>query len=220
MSDPLPLIVANHKANLDNSDFDIWIHTVGPKASEFQGTVIICPSAPFLGEAWLLAQSQSWKYQLGAQDISKFDVGAYTGETAASQLFDICSYVIIGHSERRKNFDETDEVLEQKVQMVKKANLKTIFCVQDQDTKIPEGVEIVAYEPIFAIGTGNPDTPGNAMDVAKKIKAKGDYTVLYGGSVKRENVKNFIETGVIDGVLIGAASLNAQGFIDILHSIY
>lgn len=220
MSDSLPLIVANHKANLDYSDFDIWINSVGPKVSEFQGTVILCPSAPFLSEAWLLAVSQGWKYELGAQDISKFDVGAYTGEVAALQLSGTCSYVIIGHSERRNNFGETDEILEQKVQLAKKANLKTIFCVQDQDTKIPEGVEIVAYEPIFAIGTGNPDTPDNAMDIAKKIKAKGDYTVLYGGSVNRENVKHFIKTGVIDGVLIGTASLNAQEFIDILHSIY
>lgn len=220
MSDSPPLVVANHKANLDYQDFDTWINQVGPKATDFQGTVVVCPSAPFLAQAWLLAQSQSWKYKLGAQDVSSFDAGAYTGEVAAEQLQGICTYAIIGHSERRKHFQESDEVLGKKVQQVKKANLNPIFCIQNQDTKIPEGVEIVAYEPIFAIGTGNPDTPGNAKDVAKKLKAKSNFLVLYGGSVEAGNVKNFIESGIIDGVLIGTASLDAQSFNEILQSIY
>ncbi|MBI3342088.1 triosephosphate isomerase [Candidatus Curtissbacteria bacterium] len=220
MSDPLPLVIANHKANLTYSEFEIWVNKVGPVAKDFEGTVVVCPSSPFLAQALILTQAQSWNLKIGAQDISRFDIGAYTGEVAASQLAGICKYAIVGHSERRKNFNETDEILDQKVQMAKKVNLTPIFCVQDENTKIPEGIEVVAYEPVFSIGTGNPDTPQNARAVSAKIQEKGDYIILYGGSVKGDNVKNFVEKSVIDGVLIGSASLDPQDFIEILQSIY
>ena len=155
---------------------------------------------------------------MGAQDISRFEQGAYTGEVAASQLGAICQYAIIGHSERRQNFKETDQDLQSKVKNAKNANIEPIFCVQDENTKIPNGVKIVAYEPVFAIGTGNPDTPENAKSMSGKLKSLSEYVVIYGGSVTSANVKSFLEKDVLDGVLVGGASLDASEFIKILES--
>lgn len=219
MSDPLPLLVANHKANKSYSDLLNWMNIVGPSVSNFDGTVVVCPSAPFLGTAFEKVQNNSWKCKVGIQDISQFDQGAYTGEVAASQIKDICSYCIIGHSERRKYFGEGEGLLGKKVEMLGKSGIETIFCVDDENVQIPKGVRIVAYEPSFAIGTGMADTPQNAKEVAKKIKQRGSYTVIYGGSVTHSNVSSFLESGLIEGVLVGSASLDAQEFSSILKNI-
>jgi triosephosphate isomerase len=131
---------------------------------------------------------------------------------------DLVDYTLIGHSERRKNFLETDEILFKKVEMAKSAGLKVIYCVPDAMTKIPENVEIVAYEPITAIGSGNPDTPENASTVARAIKNQGILAVLYGGSVTSENVHHFTKEDAIDGVLVGGASLKPVEFSSIIAS--
>lgn len=219
MSDNLPLVVANHKSNLDFSKFDLWIKKVGLAVANFKGTAIVCPSDPFLSFAKIEKGSNNWNFQLGAQNISAENEGAYTGEVSASQLKDLCTYAIIGHSERRNLFGENDETVATKVKLAKDAGIKPVFCIQDESTPIPDGVKIVAYEPVFAIGTGNPDTPENAKSVSAKIKQKGDYIVLYGGSVNKQNVKSFIEKNVIDGVLVGSASIDADSFVDILNNI-
>lgn len=219
MSDSLPLVIANHKANKTYSDFLSWIENVVGAPSAFGGTLIICPPMAFLGSAFEAIKKNAWKCKLGVQNISQFEQGAYTGEIAASQIKDICSYCLIGHSERRKYFNEDDELLRLKVEMLKGAGIEPIFCVQDQETLIPEGVSIVAYEPVFAIGTGKADSPHNARDVAKKIKSGGSFTVIYGGSVGSENVASFIEPGLIDGVLVGSASLRAEEFLSIIKNV-
>jgi triosephosphate isomerase len=217
MSDPLPLVIANLKANKTWDEVSAWLDKVGPVATNFGGTVIFCPSHPFLASSDFKLQSS--KLRLGAQDVSPFEQGAYTGEVAASQIASLCQYAIIGHSERRQNFNETDEELNQKVQNSKNAKIEPIFCIQSEENQIPNGVEIIAYEPTFAIGTGNPDTPQNAKDIARKIKEKGSYTVLYGGSVSGENVKSYISKDLIDGVLVGATnSLDPEKFIAILNA--
>ena len=218
MSDSLPLLVANLKANKTWEEVTSWLEQVGPKAHEFDGTVVFCPSTPFLAAASLEIKEKNYKIHLGAQNISKFEQGPYTGELAVSQIKDMVQYTIIGHSERRNNFDEDDQLLETKVKLANDAGVKTIYCVQDENTTIPEGTHVVAYEPLRAIGTGNPDTPENAQDVSLKIKEKGDYKVLYGGSVYDANVKSFLKKNVIDGVLVGTASLNSESFCKILES--
>jgi triosephosphate isomerase (TIM) len=153
-------------------------------------------------------------------DISPFDEGAYTGEINGNQIREFADYVIIGHSERRKNFAETDEMLSQKVQRAIECSLTPIFCVQGSDTPIPDGVTLVAYEPIFAIGTGNPDTPENAEAVIKTIKEKNPSVkyVLYGGSVTPEGVGGFTQKPLIDGVLVGGASLLSDKFVQIIKN--
>ena len=104
--------------------------------------------------------------------------------------------------------------------MARENNLSPVFCVQDRDAVVPEGVEIIAYEPVFAIGTSNPDTPENAEEVARHIKEKnkGVSAILYGGSVTPENVHEFTVMDSIDGVLVGGSSLDAQEFYKIIEN--
>lgn len=218
MNDPLPLVVANLKANKTWEETVGWLDLVGPKAQGFTGTVVVCPSLPFLGSAHEKINSDKLKLKLGIQDISHFDQGPYTGEVAATQVKNLCDYAIVGHSERRQNFTESDNIVAQKFQKAKDAGLTAIFCVSSDSDEIPDGVEVVAYEPITAIGTGNPDTPENAASVAEKLKSKSPYTVLYGGSVIGENIQSFLKKGTIDGVLVGSASLDPASVIDIIES--
>lgn len=219
MNDSLPLVIANLKANKTWEEISLWLDQVGQKSSSFHGTIVLCPSHPFITSAFQKIKSASWRIKLGSQDISKFEQGAYTGEVAASQIANLCHYSIIGHSERRQNFAEDDQVLATKVQNAKKSGLEPIFCIQGAETKIPDGVTIVAYEPIFAIGTGNPDTPTNARQVVQTVKQKGDRLVIYGGSVTKDNAKEYLSSGIIDGLLIGTSSLDPQSLIKIIHSI-
>lgn len=219
MNDSLPFVIANLKANKTWQEIEVWLDEVAKTAANFPGTVVVCPSYPFLKVAALEIKSASWRIKLASQDVSKFEQGAYTGEVAASQIKDICSYSIIGHSERRRNFGEDDQTLTVKVQNAIAAKLMPIFCVQDENTPIPHGVEIVAYEPPSAIGSGNPDTPENAHIVSQKIKEKGDHTVIYGGSVDSKNAASFLKKGIIDGLLVGKSCLDPQEFTSILASI-
>jgi len=218
MSEPIPLIIANLKANKTWDEVSAWLDKVIPVVETFDGTVVVCPSSPFLVSTLQKLQSLNSKFKLGCQDISKFEQGAYTGEVAASQLVGICQYVIVGHSERRQYFGE-DTIAFQKAINAKKSNIEPIYCVQSEQDQIPDNIRIVAYEPTFAIGTGNPDTPQNAQSIAERLKTKGEYTVIYGGSVSADNVKSYLLKEVLDGVLIGATnSLDPQKFIEILNS--
>jgi triosephosphate isomerase len=133
-------------------------------------------------------------------------------------LAKVVEYAIIGHSERRQNFGETDEELKEKVDKARASDIMPIFCVQNENTQVPPGVKIVAYEPVEAIGTGNPDSPENAQKVAAAIKDKNKEveSVLYGGSVKGENVKSFTSMQDISGVLVGGASLDPDSFLSII----
>ncbi len=220
MNEPLPLIVANFKANKNWDAVARWLDLIGFQSSSFSGTIIVCPSAPFLAAAHQMQMANSaWRLQIGIQDLSQFEQGAYTGEVAASQISNLVKYAVIGHSERRQHFGEGDPVLATKVDNATKSRIEPIFCVQDENTAIPTGVKIVAYEPVFAIGTGNPDSPENAQDVSQKIIGKGDYIVLYGGSVTDLNIKSFLKEGVIDGALIATSSLDPQSFIKILEAV-
>src|SRR3990167_4622193 len=158
---------------------------------------------------------------VGAQDLSPFDSGAYTCEESAKILKQFVDLAIIGHSERRKNFNETPKIIEQKVKQAIEHDIIPLVCVQDKDTPVPEGVKLIAYEPLFAIGSGNPDTPSGAGEVAKSFIQKiPEIEVLYGGSVTSENVKSFCQEESIGGVLVGGASLDPNEFIKIIEELY
>lgn len=155
---------------------------------------------------------------IGSQDISPFEVGSFTGEEPALILKQFADVSIIGHSERRQNFNESDELIAKKITQANSQSITPLLCVQGEETAIPEGVSLIAYEPVFAIGTGNPDTPQNANEVSGKIKQKKEgLTVLYGGSVNSENAKAFLEQDNISGLLIGKASLDAEEFVKIIN---
>lgn len=209
-------IVANWKANKTSLEAKEWLQEISNNANK---EIIVCPPLTLLSDMKSLIANYQLPITLGVQDISAFDEGAYTGEVNGKQIKEFADYVIIGHSERRQNFKETDEMLVKKVQMAQKYLLTPIFCIQDQNTFIPEGVKIIAYEPVGAIGTGNPDTPENADKTAQIIKDthKNVMFVLYGGSVTSTNVSSFTKMPSIDGVLVGGASLDASEFGKIIQ---
>lgn len=218
MNEPSPIVIANIKANQNWQQTANWVEKVDSEGKFFKGTVIFCASSPFLKAVQEKVQSLNSFIKIGTQDISQFEQGAFTGEVAASQIEGICEFTIIGHSERRENFKEDDDILSKKVQHAKKVNIEVIYCVQDRTTPIPAGVSIVAYEPVFAIGTAKSDTPQNAFDVAFEIKKRGNYVVIYGGSVTPDNVHSFLKKGAVDGVLVGTKSLDPTSFIEILKN--
>lgn len=214
-------IVANWKSNKTESEAKNWLSAVsslkGQDLSDKE--IIVCPSFVHLSAMKMFIKEQKLPIKLGAQDISSFNEGAYTGEINGKQIKELADYVIIGHSERRKNFGETDEMLLEKFKFAKENSLAVIFCVQGKETKIPENVDIVAYEPINAIGTGNPDTPENAEDVGAYFKANFQVgAILYGGSVTAANVNSFTQMSNIDGVLVGKASLDPLEFLQIVKN--
>lgn len=197
--------------------------------------LIIAPPFPFLEFVAAIIK----KATLGAQDLFWEDSGAYTGEVSGKQLKEMeVGYVIIGHSERRKNLGETDEMVAKKVAAAVNDGLKPIICVgetreQRDKNKTIEVVEqevriglskvsgskeeiIVAYEPIWAIGTGNPDTPESMLKMVKLIKevaARVDIKnirCIYGGSVTSKNAEEFLKNKEIEGALVGGASLDGE----------
>ncbi|HOS05737.1 MAG TPA: triose-phosphate isomerase [Syntrophorhabdaceae bacterium] len=184
---------------------------------------------------------------LAAQNMYYEDKGAFTGEISPSMLKDIgCTYVIIGHSERRKYFHETDEAVNQKVKKSLATGIKPIVCVGETEDERNKGVTefvvgvqvkkalygidnineiVIAYEPVWAIGTGKNATPVEAEEVHRFIRnIIGDIygevcnntKVLYGGSVTSDNIGELINMEDIDGALVGGASLKSEGFIGII----
>ena len=231
-----PIVVANFKAHKKLDEMESWIDKVGPKASEFAGTVIVCPSFPFLAAAYSKlnppAGGQNSQLQLGAQDISKFEEGPYTGEVSASQLAKICQFAIVGHSERRKYFGEGDADVIQKVGFLINNSITPILCVSDLkqlDSYIKEGKTIVenaekiifVYEPPSAIsvdGDYRPEDPEvadqNAGEIGKILNKK--VVTLYGGSINPQNVQSFFSKENIAGGLIGQACLDAETFLQLI----
>ena len=216
-------IVANLKSYKNESEAKNWLESF-KKIKELnfdlsQKEVIICPSFTQLFSFFSYFSSNNINVKLGAQNVSPFDEGAFTGEVNAKQIRDFAEYVLIGHSERRTNFGESEDMIAKKVEVSLKYGLNPILLIQGHENTIPQQVNIVAYEPVSAIGTGNPDTPENADAVGSLIKSKiRDGQFLYGGSVTSVNVKSFTTKTNIDGVLVGGASLDAEEFIRIIQN--
>jgi len=200
-----------------------WFEQVSVHKSSFTNLeskkIILCPPFTLLQECSELIQKYNLQFNLGAQDISPFDEGAYTGEINGAQIKELAAFVIIGHSERRKNFDEQDEILSKKVSMALKFGLTPIFCIPDRKSVVPQGVTIVAYEPVFAIGTGNPEDPMVADEIGSELKEKGVRTAIYGGSVDGKNVNSFTRMNNIDEVLPGKSSLDPREFSLIIANV-
>ena len=187
---------------------------------------------------------------LAAQNMFYEDKGAFTGEISSGMLKDIgCAYVIIGHSERRKYFHEEDQDVNLKVKKALMAGLKPIMCVGETDDERVNGITrsvidrqikhglsgvekidnvVIAYEPVWAIGTGKVATPVEAEEVHQFIRGilkdlygstADDIRILYGGSVTKDNIGDLIAIADIDGALVGGASLKADGFLGIIQNI-
>ncbi len=203
-----PLIVANWKMNPSSLKEAKLLFNRVKKADG-----IICP--PFVYLSSLKAT--------GAQDVFWENRGAFTGEVSALMLKNLgVKYVIVGHSERRKHFKETDEMIAKKIKAVLKVSLKPILCI-DKLSQIPKKIKgklIVAYEPLFAIGTGKACSPLRAKKMRLSIKkiVGGKVPILYGGSVNSQNAKSYIKQAGFQGLLVGGASLKPQEFIDIVKN--
>lgn len=192
------------------------------------------------GESFVLPQGRRCPFALGAQDLSHFSgVGAYTGETSAEMLADLgCAFALVGHSERREYFRESDEMLALKLANAEAAGLTAVFCVGEDWALRAEGkaletiaaqlgpVEascakrvVVAYEPVWAIGSGRTATPEEIGQVHEFIHKRlrdslpgRECKALYGGSVKPDNARRIAEIAGVDGVLVGGASLERESF--------
>jgi len=216
------LIVANWKEHKTNSEARGWVEVLSSKlkVKSEKLEVVVCPSFVLIPDLHSQLSILNFELSLGAQDVSKFEEGQYTGEVSAKMLKDFVSYVIIGHSERRKCFGETDEDVALKIEQCLKHELAPIVCVSKIEQAFADKA-IFAYEPLSAVGTGEPDTPENAQKFAEKIKAEvgQDVKVLYGGSVNAKNAKSFVNQPDLSGVLVGQASLDAEEFARICDEI-
>jgi len=215
-----PLIVANWKMNPQTlAEAKRLFSSVAKGMRNVKKTeVVICP--PFL----YIRQLPNVKYSLemGAQDCFWQEKGAFTGEISPAMLKNSgCQYVIVGHSERRKYQGETGEVINKKIKAVLAAGLKPILCIDSLSQLKKElrgvlGKVIVAYEPLFAIGTGRPCSIEKAGKMRKMIEVP---QVLYGGSVNPQNATDYILKAGFQGLLVGGVSLNPEQFLQTVNNI-
>lgn len=212
-------IIANWKSNMTIAEALGWLDVVGPNLQKRESLkVVVCPVFTDITEVKKEVMVQNYPLMVGSQDLSPFDSGSYTGEEAAKLLKDLVDLSILGHSERRQNFGESDEMVAAKTARAKEYNITPLVCVTDENTPVPGGVNLIAYEPVFAIGTCNADTPQNANGVAQKLKARyPDVQILYGGSVTADNAKAFLQQEDISGLLIGKSSLDPKEFLKIIE---
>ncbi|CAB4623550.1 unannotated protein [freshwater metagenome] len=252
MSERKPLIAGNWKMNLDHQQAIALVQKLSwalkDVSHDFDKVeVSVFPPYTDLRSVQTLIEADKLPLVLGAQDLSKFDSGAYTGEVSGAFLKKLAvKYVIVGHSERRQHHNETDEDIQAKVAACFKHNLVPVICVGETLEELEEqgaaavpirqltaalaghkevNEFVVAYEPVWAIGTGKVATSEQAAEVAKKlrqsiseqvsIEVSSATRILYGGSVKSSNVAGFLASEEVDGVLVGGASLDIDEFTGI-----
>ncbi len=246
----IPMIAGNWKMNLTRNEArELALAIKNGIDPDLKHEVLLAPT--FTNLETVKNSISGSNILLAAQNMCWEEKGAFTGEVSPLQLKDIgCDYVIIGHSERRKIFGESDEMLNKKIKSALKNSLKVIFCIGETleerennqtyrvlQTQLQNGLKeitkdqisniIIAYEPVWAIGTGKTATPEQAEDahifVRKEIERLYDKNVaneiriLYGGSVKAENIDLLMAQPDIDGALVGGESLKVDKFLRIIH---
>lgn len=241
------LIAGNWKMNTTLMEAVDLVNEMKEPLDAIEGVdKVVCP--PFISTAVISEILMGSTVKVGAQNMYFKEKGAFTGEISPSMLIDICEYVIIGHSERRQYFGETDETVNKKVRVALDAGLKPIICIGEnlEQNKLRETAQIVtaqtkkaldgigyttaiaiAYEPIWAIGTGKAATGTEANATIRVIrgvigdmygaKAAQAMRILYGGSVTATNITEFIMQPEIDGALVGGASLKAGEFVSMVE---
>ncbi len=241
------LIAGNWKSNGTLASADALIKGVSASIDTHPDLLkkcdfVVCP--PFV-HLPLVASNRGTSVALGGQDCSKTGEGAFTGDIAAGMLADLgCTYVILGHSERRGGHNESDRAVSEKAAQAHKAGLITIICVGETEEQREQGIQnrvvgtrlgssipatatpentVIAYEPIWAIGTGKTATTADIAEMhayiretlAKKLAGGEKLRILYGGSVKPGNAKDIFAVPNVDGALIGGASLKTEDYIGI-----
>jgi len=242
-----PFVAGNWKMNTTATEAEQLVFEMLDKLDRIEGVEkVLCP--PFVSLVAVNMMLRSSSIKLGAQNMYFETGGAYTGEISPVMLSELCEFVILGHSERRRYFGETDEIVNKKVKAALSNKLKLILCVGErleeneagkteevinrQVTAALNGIEpvsnlVIAYEPVWAIGTGKAASGEQAAatiqfirDVLAKLWDKSiaqDLRILYGGSVSSANIAEFISHPEIDGALVGGASLKAEKFVSIVE---
>jgi len=206
-------ILGNWKANKNFTEVKQWIYTFQREYRADENiTLGVFPPFPFI--SYVQGKLKDCKNVfVGSQTLSSFEKGSYTGDVTATSLEGVASYSIIGHSERRKTFGETNEQLAEKVKQALNHGIVPIYCVRDEKDPIPAGVKFVAYEPVAAIGTGQNEPADQTVAMKKKMTLPKDVVFIYGGSVNEKNASDYFATGEIEGFLIGKACLDPMQFI-------
>jgi triosephosphate isomerase len=242
----IPFIAGNWKMNTTATEAEKLVIEMLDKLDRIEGVEkVLCP--PFVSLVAVNMMLQGSSIKLGAQNMYFETEGAYTGEISPVMLSELCEFVILGHSERRWYFGETDEIVNKKVKAALANKLKPILCVGErlaeneagkteevvnrQVTAALDSIEpisnlVIAYEPVWAIGTGKAATGEQAAatiqfirDVLAKLGNKStaqDLRILYGGSVTSANIAEFISHSEINGALVGGASVKAEEFVNIV----
>ncbi len=246
-----PMVAANWKMNKTAFEARELIQAMLPELKKIEAVdIVLCP--PFTNLSLVCEQIAETDLKLGAQNMHWQEKGAFTGEISASMLADFCDYVILGHSERRQMFGETNETVNKKAHTALAHDLKPIICVgesleQNQAGETAQVVEtqcreslqditpeqakniVIAYEPVWAIGTGLAATPEGANEVHRDVirpvlrdlfgtEIAEGMRILYGGSVNAENASELFAMSDIDGGLIGGASLKADAFVAVVKA--
>ena len=246
-----PVIAGNWKMNNTPAEATALIEALKPLVKDADCEVVCC--VPYIDLYAALEAAKGSNIQIGAENCHWAEKGAFTGEVSAKMLKAAgVPYVIIGHSERRQYFGETDVTVRNRVRAALNEGLKVILCVGEVLSERKDGITsqivcaqteialggvsaeelkniVIAYEPVWAIGTGKTPTPEDVEEVhaaVRKVLAKklgkgvaNKMRILYGGSVKPSNAKEFLSLPDVDGALIGGASLKAQDFLAIAKSV-
>ncbi len=218
-----PLIAANWKSNKTKNEAKNWLETFSNQKFE-SSEIIIFPSFTLLDFISDFIEEKSMSIKIGAQDLSKFSGGPYTGEVNANQIKDFCEYVLVGHSERRSNFQEDMETIRIKTENAISASLRPIICISNFDeARSLEFAKdaIFAYEPPGAISTNPNSKPTEISDVsnfAQKFSVTFENELIYGGSVNAQNVSGYSKIEGISGFLVGNESLDPNSFFEIIKN--
>jgi len=242
----VPMIAGNWKMNTTVSEAVELVRNMLPQLEQIKNVDrVICP--PFVSLSAVKELLEGSAVELGAQNMYFEEKGAYTGEVSPLMLAELCQYIIIGHSERRQYFGETGEIVNKKIIAALRVELKPILCIGEklEENKAGRTKAIVtgqleaalarikdisrltiAYEPVWAIGTGLAATGGQANEIIGLIRSyisqqfnedvAKDLRILYGGSVTADNTAEFMQQPEIDGALVGGASLKADQFLSIV----
>jgi triosephosphate isomerase (TIM) len=248
MPERTPYIAANWKMHKTAAEAAAFVDALLPRIAATQHDVVICP--PFTALSAVVERRYGTAVKVAAQNMHEEDSGAFTGEVSAPMLVELdVEAVVLGHSERRQLFGETDEALARKVPAALAAGLEPILCVGETEEARDSGQTeavlerqlqadladvgsadlagvVIAYEPIWAIGTGRTATPDQAEEAIAFIRdvvrqrgaAAEELRILYGGSVKPDNAAELLGREEIDGALVGGASLEPDSFAEIVEA--
>lgn len=213
-------IIANWKNHKSFKDAEVWMDDFLNNDFKKDIQVIICPPYPFLHliKSKIDSKNLSEIVKVGAQDLSYFDEGSYTGEVGINSLKGLIDYAIVGHSERRYYQEEITRILTVKVNHCKRNGIEPIFCVRDASDLLVDGVNFVAYEPVNAIGTNHNEELSKVVEMKKFLKLGTKVKYIYGGSVNEENAEMYLKNENIDGLLVGSASLDSDKFYGIVSA--